>query len=582
MSGQTFDPDRTTGTLAPEDERSDDDAGSLPRWRVGPGGEFVPGDRLGEGGMSVVVRAVQRFPQRSVALKRPRGVRRSAEIRGLLREAEVTAQVEHPNVVPVHAIGQDEAGDPVVVLRELSGRTLASSPRPTDAAGWRALASTVVAVCRALEAAHHRGWIHCDVKTTNVLVGEFGETWLVDWGIAQRSGTAAGYVRGTPGYFAPEQARGAAVDARTDVYLLGALLHHLLTGRMRHEAADLEGYARAAERSVTTDWPADAPAELGALADRCCRADPAERPADVAEVRRAIAAWIGASHFDGLVEAAWVQLRRPASDPVADRARWVQVRFALAQAAETGNRRAVDGLCEALDALIGADLADGDVVSARSWVAGHPRWDAAREARVVAREQELRDQADARERRERDRDLGGQRSGLVVQLLAMGASVGVVAVVATSVQVLGWVTDVAAVRVVVALVLLAVYGAGRWYAIARRDPGLLARRLLDGGLAYLALLLLSRVVVGLWMRAPVPVATASDLVTTAAWSIGWWTVFRSAPAVLFASVVLLLFQAVNPDHGGMVLNLQVAAIVGVLSFELVRDEFAAAGRAGSG
>lgn len=577
MSVQTFDPDRldperTTGTLAPDEERPAEGP-ALPRWTLGPGGDFEPDGVLGEGGMSVVLRATQHAPRRSVALKRPRSPGKVTEVRALLREGEVTAQVEHPNVVPVHAIGEDEQGDPVVVLRELRGRTLAQEPRPGDAAGWRRLVGVLVAVCHALEAAHHRGYVHCDVKTANVLLGEFGETWLVDWGIAQRKGTAAGYPRGTPGYFAPEQARGLAVDERTDVYLLGATLHHLLAGHPRHQGDDLASYAAAAGRASATAWPPDAPAELGALADRCCRPEPSERPADVRAVREALEAWGASSHLDGLVDAALRELELgldPAADAVERRVRLVKAQFALAAAAAVPRARA--GLCRALDALIDDDLRAGNVVSARSWVAGHPDWSPAREAAAAAREGALLASEAERRRAVRDWGLGGQRTRLVAQMSAMGVAVTLVAAVALSVQAAGLFTDVQVVRAAVSTVLLGVYLVGRHLALRRGDVGHLTRSLLDGGVAFLMLLTFSRLLLGVWMRAPSALSTMADLATTAAWSVGWWPVFRSAPLVLLVSAALMVCHARWPEHEALVLNLQVAGLLAVLGIELLRDD----------
>jgi serine/threonine-protein kinase len=576
MSLQTFDPDRTTGTIAPDQDAAP--SAELPRWVLGEGGDFAPADVLGEGGMSIVTRALQAVPHRTVALKRPRRPGNQTEVSALLREGEVTAQVEHPNVVPIHAIGRDEQGDPVVVLRELHGRTLADvlRVRPTEPAAWRKLVAALIAVSHALEAAHHQGFVHCDVKAANVLLGDFGETWLVDWGIAVPAGTAAGFPRGTPAYFAPEQAHGRAVDARTDVYLLGATLHHVLTGQPRHAGKDLDDFTRSAERAEPTAWDRSVPPLLGALADRCCRPDPAERPASVQVVRESLESWIQASHLDGLVDAALrelqVALDGTAPDPITLRVQLVKAQFALSEAARSGNPRALDGLVEALDALIEADLASGNVVSARTWATNHPRWTPAREAAVVDRQRSMEAALEARARAERDWGLAGQRGSLLLQLAAVGGGLSAVASLALGAQYLQLFNDVAVIRVAVPIALLGMYLPGRHLVLTRSHPGHLVRTLLDSGAVFLVLMLVSRLLLGVWAGFSPAVTATADLLMGAAWMLGLWPVFRTAPLQVLASVGLVVAHLGLPGHDALFLNLQVFTLLGFVGWELLRDD----------
>jgi hypothetical protein len=577
MSGSTFHPDQTTGTFDLDGE-AELERPALPRWVIGPGGDFEPTAVLGTGGMSVVSRATQGTPRRAVALKRPRHPGRSAEVRALVREGEVTAQVEHPNVVPVHAIGADEQGDPVVVLREIRGRSLAEELRAGGAfvepPARRRVVEALIAVCHALEAAHHQGWVHCDVKAGNILRGSFGETWLVDWGIAQRAGTAIGFARGTPQSFAPEQALGGTVDERTDVYLVGATLTHVLTGRPRHRAASLDGFVAAALASAPADWPPGIPPTLAALADRCCRAAPGDRPASIAEVRTALSGWLDASHLDGLVDAAEAELAAALSDvdAVGRRVGLVKAQFALAEAHRTGHVRARAGLVRALDALIAADLEAGNPVSARSWAAGHPDWSAAREEVVRAREAALVSEAAARAQAARDWELTGHRRELLLQVSGVGLAVAVVATVATSVQALGWVTDVAAVRVMVAVALLLASLAGRALILARANPGHLARSILDGAAAFLALLAIERWILGVWMRWPPEAIAGGDVVAMGTLTLGWWPVFPTARLLLPTTAAMLVAMSAWPGHDALFLNLQVGLLMAAVAFDLLRGE----------
>ncbi|TMQ21146.1 MAG: hypothetical protein E6J90_14735 [Deltaproteobacteria bacterium] len=175
-----------------------------------------------------------------------------------VREATITARLEHPAIVPVHDIGRWRSGEPFYSMKLISGRSLQDliSDAP-DLDGRLALLPNVIAVADAIAYAHSQGIIHRDLKPANVLVGAFGETVVIDWGLAKdlraagdgleveledetgargasdggRSLTVAGAVLGTPCYMAPEQAGGQSVDERADVYALGAMLYEVLAGK---------------------------------------------------------------------------------------------------------------------------------------------------------------------------------------------------------------------------------------------------------------------------------------------------------------------------------------------------------------
>lgn len=228
-------------------------ASSLPRLR---------GERaLAEGGMGVITVARDRLLGRDVAVKTlHRHLSAEAPVRRLfLREAHVMGLLEHPHIVPVYDVGEREDGRLALVMKLIEGRTLASMIRslpkgPIGTSTLYALLEVVTKVCDALSYAHDRGVLHCDVKSANVMVGEYGQVYLTDWGIARFEGhpspasddapavltpgeqpddTTPNVVIGTLAYLSPEQARGerATLDERSDVFLVGGMLYEILARR---------------------------------------------------------------------------------------------------------------------------------------------------------------------------------------------------------------------------------------------------------------------------------------------------------------------------------------------------------------
>ena len=138
--------------------------------------------------------------------------------------------------------------------------------------------SVLADVCNAVHYAHSKQIVHRDIKPGNVLIGEFGEVVLVDWGVAARfDDPAPGVAYGTPGYMAPEMAYGEQVDARTDVFLLGATLHKVLTGRSRNFGPTGMAAMLAATRAEPTDYDDDVPEELAKICNRACALKPTQR-----------------------------------------------------------------------------------------------------------------------------------------------------------------------------------------------------------------------------------------------------------------------------------------------------------------
>jgi serine/threonine protein kinase len=207
---------------------------------------------VAEGGHGRILRAQDLHLERPVALKEPISAGSSTEER-FLREARITARLQHPSIVPVYEAGRWPGGEPFYAMKLLSGRSLARLIDSLSSLSERLSALPhVLAVAEAMAYAHSQRVIHRDLKPSNILVGEFGETVVIDWGLAKEldkpelpfsatsttptgspepERTQMGTILGTPAYMPPEQALGQPVDERADVYALGSILYHLLSGQ---------------------------------------------------------------------------------------------------------------------------------------------------------------------------------------------------------------------------------------------------------------------------------------------------------------------------------------------------------------
>ncbi len=301
------------------------------------------------GGMGRVMLAKDRAVGREVALKEllpgmatgsipasvPAGVTDSGGIvERFLREARITGQLEHPNIVPVYEIGQNGDGSFYYTMRFIRGRTLADRLREIrkDAALTKVqklalrikLLDQFIDVCNAIAYAHSRGVINRDIKPENIMLGDFGETLVLDWGLARlkgqedkalddlRKGTLAlskslldadsealtldGSIVGTPAYMAPEQARGEleAVDERSDVYSLGAVLYQILTGYPPYEgpmAALIVQSVLAGPPVAVRSREPNVPRELVALVDRAMAREKEDRLPSALELAREVKAF---------------------------------------------------------------------------------------------------------------------------------------------------------------------------------------------------------------------------------------------------------------------------------------------------
>jgi predicted Ser/Thr protein kinase len=253
-------------------------------------GRYEIEEEIGHGMMGVVYRARDPELDRVVALKTVQLAwalstedRQSFEKR-FMAEAKVAAGLTHPGIVVVHDIGRDErAGAVFIAMEYLHGRTLAEITSGGASLDWAEALRVTARVAEALHHAHLAGVVHRDVKPANILVQPTGEPKIMDFGIAKIPAsqiTAAGEFFGTPSYMSPEQAAGAVVDARSDVFSLGAVLYLLLTGRRAFDATNVPAIlARVSSQDppAPTRLMVDLPDDVDYLVARSLAKSPSDR-----------------------------------------------------------------------------------------------------------------------------------------------------------------------------------------------------------------------------------------------------------------------------------------------------------------
>lgn len=286
----------------------------------GPGGlRYDVRSELGRGGMGVVYEAYDRDLMRTVALKIARdasgGSTRSLRF---VEEAQITGQLSHPNIVPVHDVGRDADDSIWFTMKRVDGRSLKQVIRDARNGETFTLARKLYIfrqLLNGLAFAHDREVLHRDLKPDNIMIGEYGEVLIMDWGLAKLRGrpdglaskittsrlqtpgsnTLDGEVIGTPAYMSPEQARGEneSIDQRSDIYSLGAVLYEMLALRPAFEARDVRELLEKVANE-TADPPSkrnpDAlvPHGVENVCMRCLAADPNERFANVGEIQAAL------------------------------------------------------------------------------------------------------------------------------------------------------------------------------------------------------------------------------------------------------------------------------------------------------
>ncbi len=308
------------------------------------GGRIRIVSEVGRGAMAQVLRGTDLKLGRDLALKvlpLPKNETPRPLLARFAEEAQITAQLEHPNIVPVHDLGVDPDGRAYFSMKLIRGQSLQSildkrrqnDPETLERFGLRRLLDVFLQTCQAIEYAHARGVIHRDLKPANIMVGDFGEVLLMDWGVAKLKGIAAepgdeavsitfgatrepdekgqstppppldvksvragrkawatqsGTVLGTPAYMSPEQAHGAPVDERTDVYALGVILYEILCGEVPF---DEEDPVQTIARMLTEAPPPPSqknpatPLALEALALRLLEKNPERRTIAIPQIR---------------------------------------------------------------------------------------------------------------------------------------------------------------------------------------------------------------------------------------------------------------------------------------------------------
>ncbi len=263
------------------------------------------GDTMAEGGMGIIRIAEQEALGRTVVVKTLRAGYAPDAAEHVLREAWATGALEHPNIVPIHDIRRDQDGLPMIVLKRIEGDTWLRLMHDSELIRERFGATSVLdwntdilrQVTQAVRFAHSRGILHRDLKPENVMIGSFGEVYLVDWGIALCLDNAdvsrlpaaadAEEMAGTPCYMAPEMLGGKALDERTDIYLLGAMLFEILAGRPPHSLNSLEELMEDIRKSEPS-IPEKACPLLSAICLQAMRKEPADRYVDASEFAQAL------------------------------------------------------------------------------------------------------------------------------------------------------------------------------------------------------------------------------------------------------------------------------------------------------
>jgi len=282
---------------------------------------LVVGRALARGGMGHVHPATDRNLLRQVALKRlDKSFATKAFYRdSFIAEAQMTGQLEHPNIVPVHELAVDAHGVPFFTMKLVQGVSFADWLRERVVGTTERIEGGIevlLKVCDAVAYAHSRGVLHRDLKPANIMVGDFGQVYLMDWGLAKLANTqpasgagalmnAKGPV-GTPDFMAPEQARGnpADVDERADIFGLGALLLEVLCGhgpfgQEQNQKKVIENAAKGAVIDIDAACePYGIPRRIRAIAERACQPDRDQRYKTVAELQNDMRAFLhGGMHL---------------------------------------------------------------------------------------------------------------------------------------------------------------------------------------------------------------------------------------------------------------------------------------------
>lgn len=322
---------------------------------------------LGEGGMGVVYDARQTSIDRNVALKMIKGpaAENDKQKAKFLAEAVVTGDLDHPNIVPIYDVGKNSSGALFYSMKKVQGTPW------DDVLAKKSLAENLDILMRVADAiafAHARGVVHRDLKPENTMLGEYGEVLVMDWGLAQPSKhfrksasiTETQSMGGTPAYMAPEMATGPLekISPQSDVYLLGAMLYEIVTGKPPHQGKNAMKCLMAAARNEIA--PTDKTGELIDVAMKAMATEPVDRYADVRCFQAAIREY--QSHTESIL------LSSRAEDDLAEAKQsdsyqaYAKALFGFQEAYElwSGNKRAAAGISKAQQAYAESARRKGD------------------------------------------------------------------------------------------------------------------------------------------------------------------------------------------------------------------------------
>lgn len=379
-------------------------------------------NQIGQGAVGVVYAAQQNSVDREVAVKMLQGNAPASDDRKekFLFEAVVTGDLDHPNIVPIHELGKNQKGDLFYSMKKIEGQPWSES---IHAKSLAVNLDILLKVCDAIAFAHSRGIIHRDLKPENIMLGEYGEVLVVDWGIAL---PIPGYsktqllkfkpsISGTPAYMAPEMATGPVekIGVTSDVYLLGAILFEMITGKPPHHGQDALQCVLAAASNVIVDVPTEQ--EPISIARKAMLTDPDERYSSVSKFKDAL------NSYQSHVESISLSDRAEASFETAKQSKDYQdfskALFAYEEALELwpANKQAILGIRQTNYEFARCALEKSDFDLGLSRVDENDK-----ESRALGRQ--LRKGAQARDRRKSMvKSLRNVALGLVLLIIAGGS-----------------------------------------------------------------------------------------------------------------------------------------------------------------
>ena len=290
---------------------------------------------LGRGGMGTVFQAQQAAPKRHVAVKRLHP--QNAHLKPLLiQEAMICGALEHPSIIPIYELRIQGEEGPQVIMKKIEGlslRAFCAQEKELHQA-----IKALIQVCHALEYAHAQGVYHRDIKPENIMMGSFASVYLVDWGLAiskENIDQLPTQLVGSPAYMAPEMLSGKPqdVDPRTDVYLLGASLHEVITGTPRHIGSSMDEVFQKVALSQPYQYASHISLCLQHLCNQACAKEKDQRIQSVALFREQLELFFIQEQSDLLLEAAYKEQHLFENTPFAQQAQhFHKARFGFEQA----------------------------------------------------------------------------------------------------------------------------------------------------------------------------------------------------------------------------------------------------------